>query len=793
MVLVQDVRYAFRQLGKSKGFTLTAVLLIALSIGANTAVFSLFDALILRPIPAQDPARLVNIYRSVENQTRFGVFSYPEYVDYRDHNAVFSGLAAFTGARVTLSGTGESLQALLVSGNYFAVLGVGAMPGRTFLADEDRTPGTHPVIVVSHDLWQRRFESDPNFVGSKLTLNSIPYTVIGIAPKGFAGTAPDAPDVWIPMMMQSKVRPGANLLVDREYMSLQVVGRLKPGMGREQAQAGMTLLAQQFAQLKNHKVSVTVTPLELLNPQERDKVLPFAVLLMAAVGLVLLIGCANVANLLLARGAGRQKELGIRLSMGATRGRLIRQLLTESVLLALAGGAGGLILALWMADLLLASLHPPGGRPLTLDVTLDLRTLGYTLLLSMVTGFVCGWLPALRSSQQDVASAVKGEWNVFGQRVSRSRLRGVLVVSQVAVSLFLLVGAGLLVRSLQKAQTVVPGFEIRNVYVMSGDFQLRGYDSARAAEFQRELTGRLQAAPGVKSVALARTAPLSSSYAITRLVVQGRQPASVPQTVNFNSVSPGYFETLGIPIVRGRGFSAQDIAEGAKVGVVSESLARRYWPGEDPLGRRFNGGRAVIGVAKDLRNVYLWTSQEPYLYLPLSPADALDVQFFVRTEGALSETVSQIGRSLHLSTYRLDGNLALWIWPSQVGALLSASLGLFALLLASAGIYTVMAFSVTQRTREIGIRMALGARHAGVLGLLLREGMRLVGVGVAIGLLGSIAGSRLLARFLYGLSAFDGLAFVGVSVLLAAVALLACWIPARRATRVDPMIALRYE
>jgi predicted permease len=820
VILLQDLRFAFRQLGKSPGFTLTTVLTLALGIGANTAIFSLFNALVLRPVPAKDPARIVNVYRTVANESRFGVFSYPEYVDYRDSNTVFSGLAAFTGARVTLtagsnkglgSGAGETLQTLLVSGNYFSVLGVGAASGRMFTAEEDQTANSHPVVVLSHNLWQRRFEGDPNVVGSALTLNSVSYTVVGIAPRDFEGTTPDPPDIWVPMAMQGNVRPGVNILEDRDSMSLQVVGRLKPGIRREQAQAEMTVLAQQFAQSngdKSHPISVTLTSGTFLNPQEFDDVLPVAVLLMAAVGLVLLIACANVANLLLARGASRQREIGIRLSLGAGRGRLVRQLLTESMLLAFAGGAAGLVVAWWTADLLLASLHPPGGQRFSLGVNLDFRVLSYTLLLSAMTGFACGLLPALRSSKQELAAAIRGEWSAFGQRVTKSRLRGGLVVSQVAVSLLLLVGAGLLVRALEKAQTVAPGFEMKNVYVMSADLNLHGYDPARATGFQRELTERLEAMPGVKSVGLARTAPLGSSFAITRIAVQGQvtPPGFHLPNVNFNTVSPGYFETLGIPIVRGRGFNPRDIAVEARVAVVSESLARRYWPGENPIGKRFNGGgasayREVIGVAKDVRNVYLWTGAEPFLYLPLSPGDSPDMQFFVRTEGnaaslmgiAVPEAVRTIDRSLRVSTRRLDENLALWIWPSQIGALLAGVLGFFALLLASAGIYSVIAYSVTQRTREIGIRMALGSQNSGVLRLLLREGMRLVGVGLAIGLVASIGGSRLLAKFLYGLSALDGLAFVGVSVLLAAVALLACWIPARRAIRVDPMVALRYE
>jgi predicted permease len=520
-----------------------------------------------------------------------------------------------------------------------------------------------------------------------------------------------------------------------------------------------------------------------------------------------LVACANVANLLLARGAGRQREIGIRLSLGASRRRLVRQLLTESMLLALGGGIGGLILAVWMADLLLASIHPPGAHPLLFEVNLDFRVLGYALLLSAVTGFVCGLLPALRSSKPDLAAATKEEWSAFGHRVSKSRLRGALVVSQVALSLFLLVGAGLLLRALQKAQAVAPGFEMGNVQVVSADLQLHGYDPVRARVFQQDLAERLKTMPGVKNVALARIAPLSSSFAITRIAVQGHEPPPGTRlpAVNFNDVSADYFEALGIPIVRGRGFSEREIAQEAKVAVVSESLARRYWPGEDPIGKRFNGGgaspyREVIGVAGDVRNVYLWTSSEPYLYRPMSPADSMDMQFFVRTRGgvasmaaAIPESVRAIDRSLQVSIHPLNENLALWIWPSRMGALLSGALGFFALLLASAGIYAVMAYAVTERTREIGIRMALGSQNKEVLVLVLREGTWLVGAGVAIGLLASIGGSRLLSKFLYGLSAFDWLAFAGVSVLLTAIALVACWIPARRATSIDPVIALRYE
>jgi predicted permease len=815
---LQDLRYCWRQLWRAPGFTLTVVLTLALGIGANTAIFSLFNALVLRSVPGKDPSAMVNLYRTTENAARFGVFSYPEYRDYREHNTVLSGLAAFTGARVTLAarngsseGPGESadtLQALLVSGNYFSVLGLGASQGRTFLPEEDDTPNARAVVVLSHDLWQRHLGGDPNVVGGTLKLNDVRYTVVGIAPEGFGGTTPDPVDVWIPMMMQGNVRPGSNLLGDREYFSLQLIGRLKPGVSREQAQAEMTVLARQVTPVQDAKtlnVGVTVTHAGFLNPQELDDVVPLAALLMASVALVLLIACANVANLLLARGAGRQKELGIRSSLGASRGRLIRQLLTESMLLALAGGLCGTLLALWLAQLLLAFVHPPGLQQLKLQAPLDVRVLGFSLLLSLLTGLFCGWLPALRSSKQEVVSAVKEEWSAFGQRASKLRLRGFLVISQVAVSLVLLVGAGLLARALGKAQQVAPGFEIQNVTVVSANLSQRNYTAARALEFERELTERLSSVPGVAAVGLARTAPLGSSFAVTLIAPPGAESTGRTEKVNFNTVTPDYFEALGIPLVRGRNFTQLDISNGARVAVVSEAFARRYWPGEDPIGKRFNGDgssayREVIGVAQDVRNVYLWSGHEPYLYLPLTAAEAPDMLFFVRTQrnnsaltGAIPGYVHALDASVRVSAQRLDENLALWIWPSQIGALLSAALGFFALLLAAAGIYAVMAYTVTQRTREIGIRMALGSQQREVVELLLREGMGLVSLGLAIGLLASLGGARLLAKFLYGLSALDGLAFGGVSLLLTGVALLACWLPARRAMRVEPMVALRYE
>jgi predicted permease len=813
-IFIQDLRHGVRILAGGPGFTAVALLTLTLGIGVNTAIFSFFNVLMLRPLQVKNPSAIVNVYHSVQNESDYGSLSYPEYVYLRDQNTVLSGLAVFSGAHMVLSGVGdkstgsadgEALQAMLVSGNYFSVLGENPAPGRAFLPEEAQSPGSHPVVILSYTYWQRRFNGEPSIIGKTLTLNLLPYTVVGIAPRGFEGTTPDPIDVWVPLMMQSNAIPGSDFLHDRHQFWLQSVGRLKPGIQREPAQAEMTVLARQFAQPSDdvkREMSITLTPGTLLNPRDFKQVLPVGLLLVLAAGLVLLIACANVANLALARSLSRQKEIGIRLSLGASRSRIVRQLLTENMLLSLAGGAAGLILAVWLLDLLIPFLHPPGERGIHLNVSLDISTLAYTLLLSMLTGIAFGLTPALRSSKQDPLVTLKEEGTAFGRRVSRSRLRSMLVVAQVAMSLILLVGAGLLVRALAKAQRVDPGFEMKNVLVMSANVKLQNYDAAHAASFDLALEERLAALPGVRRVGLGAVAPLGTSFWDTNFNPDDypSSPNDPTTYVNSNTVSPGYFETLGIPLMRGRVFTPEDIAQNRKVAVISEALARHFWPGQDPVGKKFNKGREVIGVAKDVRSVHLWAADDKCLYLPVTPEDSREMMFFVRTAGnpgglmrALSEAARSIAPSLPVKVSRLEDNLAQWIWASQMGALLSSALGGLALILALMGIYGVTSYAVSQRTHEIGVRMALGAKNSDVLRLVLGQSMHLVAVGVAIGLAISATGARLLARFLYGLSAFDAMTFGGVAALLAVVALAACYVPARRAMRVDPMVALRYE
>ncbi len=821
----RDLSFGWRVLMKGRGGTLMAVAVLAIAIGVNTTAFSIFSSVVLRPLPVKDASQIVNLYRTIPRESRSGVFSYPEYAAFRDHNSVFSGIIAFAGAHMTLatpnrgasSGEPEQVSGQMVSGNYFDVLGAAPVIGRAFSPEEDRDFGAHPVVVFSNGFWQRRFGSDQSLIGKTITLNDLPYTVIGIAPPGFVGTDPDVPDIWVPLAMYSNVRFADNaqrVFQNREVGWLRAVARLKPGVRIEQAQAELAVLAKHFNETATNEYSrsatVTLTPGGFLSPEERGGLIPAAVLVMAIVGLVLLIACANVANLQLARGAARQKELGIRVSLGATRGRLVRQLVLESVLLAGIAGGLGLLISYWAAEFLIAVVHPPGERGLRLSVAPDWRVLLYALSVSLLTGVAFGLLPALRVSRQSPIAALRGEWAEPGAAMSGSRLRGALIVSQVAGSLFLLVTAGLLVRALGRAQTIDPGFAMKNVTVASPELRRRGYDPARSETFYRQALERLRRLPGVQSVALARTIPLGNSFAQTSFVPEGlKVPAGQPLPVmDFNSVSPEYFEALQIPLAHGRAFTAQEAAARAHVAVISESVARTYWPGQDPIGKQFRQGRKsplyqVVGVTHDIRNVYLWSGDTPYLYFPVAgneKDDPASLKILVRAQGnqtalrtALPGIVQGLDPSLPVTVRSLEDNLAFWIWPSQVGAAVSATLGFIALLLATLGIFGVASYVVRQRTREIGIRMALGAQPGDVMWLFLRQGGGRVALGILFGLAASLAASRVFSRFLFGLSAIDAVAFAGAAALLALTALAACWIPARRATQVDPLVALRYE
>ena len=837
--LLRDMRYAARMLLKAPGFTAVAVVSLALGIGANAAIFSFVNAVLLKPPPVAEPGRLVYVFGGTRADP-YSVSSYPDYVDYRDRNEVFTGLAAYAGITVSLGGgeQPEMISGLIVTGNYFDVLGVRARVGRTFLPEEDKTPGTHPVLVIGHALWQSRFAGDPNVIGRKLLLNGQPFTVVGVAPAGFNGVEMGRTnEIYVPMAMQALVRPprggysgemNPDLLSKRGPRWLAMVGRLKPGVSPEQAQAALSTIAAQLAQAykeTNENQAATVSPLSEGDPTERGTLLSVARLLLAVVGLVLLIACANVANLLLARAAARRKEISIRLALGAGRRRLVKQLLTESVLLALLGGAAGLLLAVWLVGA--AQAYPPPANlfDAAFDFSLDRRVFAFTLLLSVATGVLFGLAPALQSSKPDLVAALKDEAALLpgqgGAGARRFSLRNLLVVAQVALSLVLLISAGLFLRSLQQARRIDPGFDPERVLSVPLNVNLLRYTKAQGQEFYRQVLERVRAIPGVQSATLTRTPPLSGASRQTSVTVAGGEPterqrssesaggaAEVAENATLaSSVGPDYFQTLRIPLLRGRDFTAQDREGAPGVVIVNETFAARYFPGRDPLGQRISFGGAkgpwmeVVGLARDGKYVTLGEAPAPFVYQPLAQRHETGMTLLVRTGGdpagyapAVRREVQALEPNLPVTNSRpMTELLAMSLYPARMGALLLGGFGLLALLLASVGLYGVMSYSVSRRTREIGIRMALGAERRDVLRLVLREGMTLVAAGLALGLVAAFSATRLLAGFLYGVSTTDPSAFVAVAALLALVALAASLVPALRAARVDPLEALRYE
>lgn len=833
--LWQDLRFAVRMLWRSPGFTLVAVGTLALGIGVNAGVFSLVNAALLKPLPVDEPERLVSVF-SGSRENPYSNSSYPDYIDYRDGTDVFSGLAAHSVISVSLN-SGDQTELVfgsIVTGNYFDVLGVSAALGRTFLPEEDRTPGTHPVAILSHGLWQRRFGGDPHIVGKELLLNGETFAVVGVAPQGFNGVeAGRASDIYVPTMMQARVRPprsgysgemNPDLLARRSSRWLYIVGRLKESVTIEQAQSQMTVIAKRLEQAYpevNQAQIATVFPSAGGDPEQRGTLLSVAGLLTAVVGLVLLIACGNVANLLLARATARRKEISIRLALGASRARLVRQLLTESVLLSLAGGALGLLLAWWMVDAMRAYPPPANLFPFQFDIDLDGRVLGYTLLISVLTGVVFGLAPALATSNPDLVHALKDETATLTNKNSRGvrglNLRNSLVVAQVASSLVLLIGAGLFLQSLWRAQRIDPGFDPENVITMPLNVDLLRYTKPQGREFYRRVIERIEAVPGVRSATFARMTPLSGARRQSDVMIEGRDDATAGnngegQGANRSQTLAGaiglrYFETLNIPLLRGRDFSLQDREGAPHVVIINETFAKRFFPDQDPLGKRLslNGAdgpwQEVVGVARNGKYVTLGEAPAPFVYQSLLQRHETGVGLLVRTDGnpanlvaTVRGEVQSIEKNLPITNVRLMTELlGNSLFAARTGALLLLVFGLLALMLAAIGLYGVMSYAVARRTREIGVRMALGANRGDVLRLVLRESMTLVGAGIMLGLIGAFALTRLLTSFLYGVSTTDSSTFVGVSLFLAATALLASFIPARRATKIDPMVALRYE
>lgn len=813
--LLQDVRFGLRTLWRSPGLTIAAVLAIALGIGVNVGVFSVVNGLALRLLPIPHAEQLVSVNQIFHGRfmrnTHNGAnrFSYAEYLDYRDHNHVFTGLVAYDDSiEATLAGgTARQVLGTAASCNYFDVLREHPAQGRGFVDSDCAAPGQNAVVVVSNDFWRGSFAADPSFLGKRITLNRNAYTVVGIAPRGFTGTEPIASAFWVPITMQKTLEPGLDRLADDNLSWLALLGRTQPGVTMQQVRADLDVIAGRRDQRHpGRTTSLAIGKATFFSsPEEREFLIPVASVVLAAFALVLLIACANVANLLLARASVRNKEIALRLSIGASRWRLVRQLLTESLLLSLAGGLLGSLIAFWSSRTIMRLLmsHLPHDVPsgVTLNVAPDTRVLAFSLLLTLLTGIAFGLIPALQSSRLDLNTAMKadGTTGVAGKKSGRFLLDA-LVGAQVAVCMVPLLAAGLLMRGLYYAQTVDPGFEEKNVAQMFLNLTAQGYDEQRASGFIGRLLERIRALPGVVEVAQAECAPLSHDISGDHFTIPGRADKVV---IEYNHVSPNYFSLLGIPIVRGRGFTATEARNPSGV-IVTESTAQRLWPGQDPLEKTLRGSTggdySVIGVAKDAQVSHLGKLDTSYLYFPAGPQDDSRSYVLVRYATGfkdVSSGIRQAARSLDpevsVDVTKLEDNLEIWRAPSRIVAALSGALGALALLLASIGVYGMVSYSVSRCVREIGIRMAVGANAADVVRLVLRQAMRPVLIGALAGIVLCAGVSQVLSSMLFGLSAHDPIAFICVPIFLLAVALIASCIPARRAMRVDPMVALRCE
>jgi predicted permease len=825
--LLQDVRYGVRMLRKNPGFTAVAVLTLALGIGVNTALLSFADALLFRPLPVKDPARVLTLYRrSVKDPQYYSPFSRPEFLDLRRSvQEIFPDLLAYCSFPVNLStaGNNERVDGEIVSGNYFTVLGVKPALGRSFLPEEDETAGTHPVAMISYGLWQQRFGRDPNILGKTIALNGHSFSVVGVVPRGFRGTDLEAaPAVWFPLMMHAEVGPwggaGVDLFDNPGTDWLTVMGRLRPEADFRQAEAALQTVGRRFEQAypetaKGWTITAFPSGQAKFYPGMRQGLFPLLALLLGSAGFVLLIACANVANLLLARATARQREFAVRCALGAGRFRLFQQSLTESALLAGSGGMAGVVLAYWMPALMRALPLPPFVSPQAIQFSLDTRSLICALLLSLATVLLFGLMPALHGTRVEPAAGAKDERPARGYR--RSRLRAFLVVAQMALSLLLLIGTGLFVQSVRRALGTNPGFETRNLLLASVDLGLQGYNELRGQEFYRQLPKRAAALPGVRAATWLSKIPLDIYRFANDIQVEGApgQPASTVN-VDYNVVTPGFFHTLEIPQLRGRDFTAQDLPASPHVAMVSVAMARRLWPHRDPLGQRFRlevfdsekGNTLgepveVIGIVADSK-YRTWTeSPRGVMYFPLSQNYLPQMTLLVRTTGnpvrllgPIQNEVKALDSQLPLFNVKtMQQQINISVWPQEMGSGVLGAFGLLALSLAAVGIYGMMSFVVAQRTHEIGIRMALGAARRDVMKSVLVQALRLVLAGIAIGLVGALALTRFIASLLFGVKPTDPVTFVGVSLILTGVAVLASYIPARRATKVDPMVALRYE
>ncbi len=803
--LLHDFRYALRMMLKSPGFTAVAVMALALGIGANSAIFSVVNVTLLRPLPYEDPDRLVIMWEKAKMMDTS--VAYLNFVDWRDQNQVFEKIAASRRDSFNLTGRDqpERLQGRMVSADFFSTFGIKPALGRDFLADEDRV-GATPVVILDYGFWQRRFGGDPSILGNQLTLNNKNFTVIGITSQTFQYGS--GADLFVPLgQWADQYQERGN------HPGIYVVARLRPGVTEDEARAGMNAIQERLGQQYPQSNAERQIHLTSLYKDTVGDIQPMLLVLLGAVAFVLLIACANVANLLLARSAVRQKEIAIRTALGASRWRIIRQLLTESVLLGLIGGAFGLLIAMWGTDFLASSI--PDDIPRLRQASIDYSVLGFTLLVSVVTGIVFGLVPALQASSLTLSESLKeGDRGSTG---SRHRVRGALVIAEVALALVLLIGAGLMIESLLKLGDIRPGFDQKNLLTMQLSLSVGKDDGKKVADFFDRLERNVQSLPGVESVSFSNGLPFAGASE-TSFLIEGR-PAPEAGQANmavFYLVSSDYFKTMDIPLLKGRYFSRQDNKDSPFVAIIDEDLAATYFPGEDPIGKQFVSKAPgipnfeIVGVVKHVKHygldgevpvqaqLYYAFEQIPDQFLAMvasnmnltvrSSGDLMSLAGAVR-EQVIATDSNQPVYDVKTMEQRLDESIA----TQRFSMFLMSIFAALALVLASVGIYGVMSYSVTQRTHEIGIRMALGAETRDIVKMVVGQGMTLAGTGVIVGLGAAFGLTRLMTTLLYGVSATDPLTFGSISLLLAIVALAACYIPARRATRVDPMIALRYE
>jgi macrolide transport system ATP-binding/permease protein len=820
-----DVRYALRWLRRSPGFTAIAILSFAIGIGFNTTLFTLVDALLFRPLPVAAPDRLVDVYTTGGDGDEYATSSYPDFLDFKAQNDVFSDMLGYSLSLDAVKLGDRSRLALgeTVTGNYFQLLGVTAPLGRTLVPDDDKTGATR-VAVISYRNWRRDFGGSPAAIGQSIRIHGEPYTIVGVAPANFTGMVPlVAPEVWTPIAYVDDVEPGGiisnvpsptgNTRLERRGMRWMFVkGRLKPGVTSAQAAANLRLIGKRlqtsYVQTNTgREVAALATNQVHIHPVADRALLPIAIGLMVVVGLVLLIACANVASMLLARASGRQREIGIRLAIGASRRRLVQQMLSESAVIAAIGAAAGVLLA-WALTRIAVSIQLPIPIPLSFALRIDSRVLLFTTGVTILAAIVAGLAPALKATRPNLVSELKGDASGTSAAGRRWTLRDGLVVAQIAVTTVLLVAAALLTRSLLSAQQIDVGFRTAGLAVLSTEMTMIGYDDRRATEFYDRALARVRALPGVESAALAERLPFSINYNRNNIFLPDRHgPDDKGLVIDVARVSGEYFPTLGVAILQGRNFTSVDTPQSPRVAIVNETMARKYWPNQNVIGKRLRVRALdgpeyeIVGVSANYKVSTVGEAATPYIHYAVSQQPNAGEQILARTRGDAGALLSAMRREmlalepnvLFLDNQTMDAQAAATLLPAKFGAIGVGAVGVAGMLLACIGLYGVIAYAVARRTREIGIRIALGARPAAVVGLVLRQGLGTALAGVAVGAVLAVGAAKAMAGALYGVSFIDPVAWTSSIALLVIVSALANVVPARRASVVDPTLALRSE